>query len=490
MSKEEYIAKYKQLVEKISNALSQKFFSIFKEKAYDSNQLSSDLNKLCSDVDFNNLEFTLFFMDIERKVLAKVSKMPSISYKTIPDKNKIEYLTEPTRKEDVKPKIIKEEHKTIPEKQPSLQKESKVSKPPKESKKCDHVVVPRHNAETQKEIRNVILNDDEEAILQKAYKKEKVEKLKNKENDEWALIAKYNYYKNCVEKRNKLLAEKDKREGFTKTLQRQLSEKEMARHNLKLLEDKFVEEQKENFKKLDEKEKKEKENKTNKVQKEKEVREQVDKINKEQKKQKEKEEEENDKNVIENVKSMLKIEEEKKQEKKLKEKERFQEIMRENQMKIERKQKEKEEEKKYNQKCTEQYSKLLDKQDEERDRLRKSIKDKCVNQIDKVKEDKAKSTSEFLEKHENHQYLKEKEEIEKRQKSEEDKKEASKHKMIENMKMELDKQIEERKRKVDLEKQYNMKFTQEVVNKNVEHFNNEKKDSNIKTKEKIEKYRE
>jgi len=165
-------------------------------------------------------------------------------------------------------------------------------------------------------------------------------------------------------------------------------------------------------------------------------------------------------------------------------------MMKENQSKIEKKQRQKEEEKIYNQKCSEEYSKLLDKQDEERDRLRNTIKEKYMNQTDKVKDDKAKSTSQFVEMYEENKYLKEREELDKRHKEEGDKKEVVKHEMIENMKSVLERQIEEKKKRSNLEKEYNDKFSKEVVNKGVEEFQIEKKDYSTKTKEKVEKYRE
>jgi len=98
LSREEYNTKLKKLIDKISFALSQKFTSLFKEKAYHQNQLNSDLSKLCADVDFNSLEYTLYFMDIERKILTKISKLPYVAHKGVPEKNKVNFLTEPLTK--------------------------------------------------------------------------------------------------------------------------------------------------------------------------------------------------------------------------------------------------------------------------------------------------------------------------------------------------------------------------------------------------------
>ena len=78
------------------------------------------------------------------------------------------------------------------------------------------------------------------------FKKEKLTKLKNKETDEWALIAKYNHYKSCLEKKNQLVKERFIRQNFTDTLKRQFSEKNLAKKNLQLLEEKFVNQLKEN----------------------------------------------------------------------------------------------------------------------------------------------------------------------------------------------------------------------------------------------------
>ena len=72
------------------------------------------------------------------------------------------------------------------------------------------------------------------------FKKEKLTKLKNKETDEWSLIAKYNHYKSYLEKKNQLVKERFIRQNFTDTLKRQFSEKNLAKKNLQLLEEKFV----------------------------------------------------------------------------------------------------------------------------------------------------------------------------------------------------------------------------------------------------------
>jgi len=88
MSKEEYNQKIQKLIEKTSLTLNQKFFSLFNDKGYDKNQLISDLRKLVVDIDFNIFEFTLFFQEIERKILSKVNKLDYMKYKILSKKRR------------------------------------------------------------------------------------------------------------------------------------------------------------------------------------------------------------------------------------------------------------------------------------------------------------------------------------------------------------------------------------------------------------------
>jgi len=229
-----------------------------------------------------------------------------------------------------------------------MKNNAKIDSSKEVQKKCDHIIeVPRPKTSKKNNQHNaVVLNEDEETELQRAFRRDKLLKLKKKETDEWALIAKYNHYKACVEKKNQLIKEKEKREGFTGTLQKQKSEKAIAKRNLDSMEEKFFEEQKESLKKHEDKEKRDKEEKTKKIMQDKELREMYDKVNKDQKNKRRNEEKEVEKAVIEVVKNEIKVEEEKKNEKKYKGQERLQEIIKENNEKIERKQKQKEEEKK------------------------------------------------------------------------------------------------------------------------------------------------
>ncbi len=258
------------------------------------------------------------------------------------------------------------------------------------------------------------MNEDEEIILQRALRKEKVNKLKTKENDEWALIAKYNHYKLCVEKRNMLLKEKEQRQSLTSTLQRQLSEKEFAKRNLKALEQKFFEEQIKMIKTAEEEESKQVQTKKEKMLKEKEYLENILRANVEQKEKDKVEEKNKDITIIERVKEEIKTEEQKIVDKKLKEKERFWEMEKENKEKTEKKRKIIEEEKNLDKKCLEEHTRFLDKQDEERERLSKSIKDKFLNSNGKIESEKVRKSSQVIENYENNKYLKEKEDIEKK----------------------------------------------------------------------------
>ena len=424
LGKEEFMMKYKKLIEKISLALSQKFYSIFKEKAYDNNQLSTDLNNFCVDVDFNNIEYTLFFMEIEKKILAKVTKLPYITHKGLLEKSKVNFLTEPINLNSnnliSKPLNLKEkENPSVKINEQSLiKKEEKIPN----VDKCTHFTKVRPMSSNKSHILKgrllinilVVLNDSEENLLQKSLKIEKLKKLKKKETDEWALIAKYNNYLLCEEKKKKLLKDKEKKEVFINTLQKQLSEKDLTKRNLKLVDKKFVEEQKKYLTKAEEEDKKAKEFKKEKIMLEKELQVMYDKQNKENKQKLKAEEKNKEKLIIDRVQEEIKVEEEMKNKKKVKGKERLFEIIDEKREKIERKSKAKEEEMKLNKKCIEEYTKILDKQEEEREKIKNTLKERFLDDKNKIEDEKARTTTEVLEKYQTTKYHQEKDEIEKK----------------------------------------------------------------------------
>jgi len=197
--------------------------------------------------------------------------------------------------------------------------------------------------------------------LEKIFPREKVEQNKKKENDEWAIIAKYNYYKSLLEKKEQLIKEKEKTSKLSNSLSNQINEKLKAKNNLDSLEKKFLEEQKELLKKQDEKEKLAKQEKEKKSTEEKEIRDKILRQSMDIKQKHKNDKMEFERKNLDKWKEEVKEEELKKKTRKNSEINIFHQILQENQDKINKAKINKEEELNQNKKFLDEYTKILEK---------------------------------------------------------------------------------------------------------------------------------
>lgn len=337
--------KKQQVIEKIALFLKNKFSKLFADKGYTQKQLHSDLNNMITESDLKNFDYTTIIIRIEKSVLDILSKMENIEVPVGLDLNKINSLIQPVQKNDTNNKITP---RTIRNNNQAGKNQN-------------------HNASlsTNKSVDNL-------------YKNEKVQLLKEKASDEWALIAKLNYQKHLEAEKEKRLKEEESKRLQKQILENQIKEREI--YKKKEIEEnrRFYKQQSENLKKIDQIEKqKEIENKE-RVRLEKEMHEKMIDQSKKSKEEKIKKDKIQDKILLDKIKNEMSEQDEKVVRKKREEKEVYKKIIAENEVKAAQKKIEKEKEKMENQKALEEYSKLIEKQEEER-------KNNFNNRLNKMK---------------------------------------------------------------------------------------------------------
>jgi len=229
-----------------------------------------------------------------------------------------------------------------------------------------------------------------------------------------------------------LIKEKEKTSKLSNSLSNQINEKLKAKNNLDSLEKKFLEEQKELLKKQDEKEKLAKQEKEKKSTEEKEIRDKILRQSMDIKQKHKNDKMEFERKNLDKWKEEVKEEELKKKTRKNSEINIFHQILQENQDKINKAKINKEEELNQNKKFLDEYTKILEKQNDQREDYYKKIKERTnisAKTTVNVGEDQK-----ILVNYEESKYQKEKEEINNKLNAIDKENHMKKNKMIEEMK--------------------------------------------------------
>lgn len=187
-------------VEKISNFLIKKYGNLFKDKSYSNKQLIEDISSHMKDKDVQSFNFSTSIIKYEKLILEKVSKYES----------KQSLGLEMNQIKDLLPK------KKIEEPQPSIrQKSTPHSK-----------AVPSN---TIQEPQGKITPEDNAA----PYGKGKMDRLRRKENDEWAIKSKKEHEMYLIEEQAKKKSIEDGKRKQKEMLEMQIKEKEMQKEKEK-----------------------------------------------------------------------------------------------------------------------------------------------------------------------------------------------------------------------------------------------------------------
>jgi hypothetical protein len=375
--------KKQQIVEKISTFLKNKFSKIFKEKGYTPKHLLIDLNNLITDNDILNFDYNTVILRVEKSILEILSKLETKEVNSaLLDMKKInELISKPNvnRNNKLSARESSDLQQTVQKQRNNLNKDITTS-------------------ETEKKMRQTKSVDNLISTLE--IKNKKLLDLKEKQNDEWALIAKHNFQKHLdVEKEKKMQAEQMKKIQ-KEILEKQMKEKEIWKLREKEDIEKFVRNQNENLKKLEEYEKNKINEQKEKVIRQKQMQEHIINITKKEKEELKNKDKNEAKVFLEKINHEMKYQDEDKVKKKENEREMYKRIIMENEKKVEQKKVEKEKEKEENKRALEEYSKLIEKQNQDRNNNLHNRKVKVYNNVSsdmnmKKREDLLKSYEEI-----------------------------------------------------------------------------------------------
>jgi len=390
-----YQKKKTQVIEKIALLMKNKFNKLFLDKGYNHSNLISDLNSIVTDKDLENFHYNTLIIRIEKTILEIVSKLESKEVKGFLDVNKINSLI--NNSEVVKNlKTVNSVHNLEPHHKESFSKilnKKEISSKNLISSRVDNVASGRNEK------------------MEESLKKEKVASLQEKAKDEWALIAKLNYAKYLEGEKERKSKEEEIKKLQKEILEKQIKEKEILKMREKDEINHFHKQQVENLKKIDLEMKQKDLEIKEKVKREKEMHESMISQTKKHKEEILKKEKIEDKKFLDRIKSDLEMEEEKISNKKKEERDVYLKLIKENEEKIELKKKEKEKEKENKQKAIEEYSKHIEKLEEER-------KMDFINRLNKMKKQSEnldinlKKKDELIKKYEQSKLMREQEERE------------------------------------------------------------------------------
>jgi hypothetical protein len=313
--------KKKQIVEKISIAVKTKLNKLLLEKGYTLTSLQNEIDKLISENDLKNFDYNTTMIKIEKHITEILSKLKPIE-KKISSKTETKFFEE----QPIDNRVVNTEPTQLPQPQ-------------------------------QRPKSNIIID-----------KVEKLQNLRDKESSEWAVILKHNHKKFLEEEEERKRKDNEKRMEVKRMLDIQTKERyEQKQIQQKDLEN-FIKVQKAEIQTF---ENQEKTKKLEKIQKSYEQRKTQEKIIEEGKKQKENLQSEHHKidlYMLDKARKDLKEEEDGKLKMKLEVREKFRKVIQENQEREALKKLAKENEKKENKRALEEYSKLIEKQDQDRKR--------------------------------------------------------------------------------------------------------------------------
>lgn len=212
----------KTYVDKIVLFLSKKYSGFFKDKNYTHNQLLSDISKALPEKDVKNFNLGTGLSKFEKLILEKISKLES-KKRTVLEMDHINQLL---------PKQNKE--------QKEIKNESKTEKKEKEVNENNHEVQEKiKNEKLFSELRENKPNPNYEKETGIPYSTEKVERLKQRQNDKWAILANQDHERYLQEEKEKKKIQEDQRRQQKLYLEQQIKEKEIQRQKLKENEQQF-----------------------------------------------------------------------------------------------------------------------------------------------------------------------------------------------------------------------------------------------------------
>ena len=206
----------KAYTEKIVLFLSNKYTKVFKDKGYTNTMLTNDINKMLTEKEINNFDFGRDIKKYEKNVLSKVSKIQKTNYVPL-EMNKINKLLPKNNNEN-----IQNDNIIINNKEKEIGNENEKNIILKEK------IIPPQIKNNIFNNNNINSNENKEEV---PYSTERMERLKKKENDKWAIQAKLEhekYLKEEKEQREKILEQKKKQKEY---LEQQIKEKQEREKN-------------------------------------------------------------------------------------------------------------------------------------------------------------------------------------------------------------------------------------------------------------------
>lgn len=465
----------KKLIEKLAITLKMKYGKLFKENNYDIRQLITDLNEI---VKLNDYPYESYLIQIEKLILSKVSNKHSLnndhtSKILVTDMKKINSMikepfpSENKQDSNKKGKIFKKSGKSL------INLKSKVS---------NTLDIDSNYS------RQIVDSNLEDKTYESDKLSNRLEKIKIKKEDEWAKLANYNYNKYQEELQNTKLKEEEKKKIMRENLAKQILEKQSFTQKEKDLEQDFLKKQKEILSIQEVKEKLKQDEIMYKIKQEKEIRDKIVNESNKLKKRVEEREENEEKKFLDKIKKDMISEEEKFTRKKKEEREMYKKLIKENEERLKIKKEEKEKERVDNLKALENFSKLIEKQDQDRVNQQKTRLNKISALMDKFGEG-IRTDEQAVKIREERRYLKEIEENEKRQ-LEKEKEEKDKRRLLNlQVKSTLDQQINEKKNNFQELKHLDKQYEREILTQ-LSKYDMERKQKALDDKERTKKYKE
>ena len=486
-SKKDEEEERKKLVEKLAITLKMKYSKLFRETNYEIRDLCVDLNDI---VKVNDLPFEAYIIQIEKVILAKVSKRPRTDNNEqaknvlVTDMKKINNL--------IKEPISQKEKENKPA--PSNSKRGKVLKKNGKSvsnlrPKINHTIDSDSHGNINSGNKQLsYLNTLEEKAYQSEKPSAKLEEIKIKREDEWAKLANHNYNKYQEELYKLKQKEEEKKKQMRENLAKQILEKQNYFMKEKELDQNFQKQHHDILNKQDAMEQRKKDELLNKIRKEKEIRDYIVVEAKEVKKKVEEKQEKEDQRFLDKIKKDMMTEDEKHQKKKEEERDMYKKLIRENEERLKLRKNEKEREKQENIKALDDYSKFIEKQEQDRINQKQARLDRISNFMEKFG-NSVKVDEHMIKVREEKRFLKEIEEKERRD-MEKEKEEKEKRRFLnKEVKNVLDKQINERKAIDNQIKVKDKQFDNEITTQ-INRYEMERMQKVNQEKERTKKYKE
>lgn len=212
----------KTYVDKIVLFLSKKYSGFFKDKNYTQNQLVSDISKALPEKDVKNFNLGTGLSKFEKLILEKISKLESKKSCVL----EMDHINQLLPKQKNEKKEIKSEKKTEKNEKEVIENKPEIQEQIQKEKIFSELRENKPNPKYEKE-----------ACI--PYSTEKVEKLKQKQNDKWAILANQDHERYLQEEKEKKKILDDQRRQQKLYLEQQIKEKEIQKQKLKQDEQNF-----------------------------------------------------------------------------------------------------------------------------------------------------------------------------------------------------------------------------------------------------------